>query len=507
MKTKGILLIVACVTIIYACYEDKGNYDYIVPNTVDIAFRQGSTIRDIPIGKLFQINPILEFDNPKDSAGFEYIWVMEEDTIGREKDLNYVFGKTYTEEPLYFYAKDPKSGYTSYARLLITSVSELAKGWVLLSENEEGGSVLGFVRPIKGGGEIARHYEPYPDLYKTLHPGEELGYGPVGLGQLFNKESSRLNVLQESGSVLLIGEDYQKDMDFYWEFIGKSYPEGFVPKHIEYGYAADAVLSQDGKLYTKSFAVMTMWQLFYHTQFSVLPTRFGGNVLNIDQITQSKVFNNTMILAYDKANKRILCVGSGSSMAVGVVLQITGTGGASGFVPLNNLGDYEVLHMGPMDNGAYIILKKGNEYRLQSFAQSIDFMGYNCTVSPSIPSPASKVIPETANVSENSVFFLLRGRPYLFFAEQGKLYWMDTNSLMVYEFYNFNSGKVVKIGHNPQQSELGVALDNGEFFLFNIQDEKMKQSEILFQTSGFGKVVDMIYKFENSGSYSNNQAD
>lgn len=507
MKTRITIYTLLCAALLGACYEDKGHYDYIQPNAVSISFLQGSTISSIPIGKPYRINPILEFSNPRDTAGFDYLWIMEEDTIGRERDLTYTFGKSYSREPLLFCARDPHTGYTSFAEILITSVSELSKGWVILSRGEDGRSVLGFIRPVKATGQIERSYEPYPDLYATLHPGDPLGSGPVSLGQIFNSNSSRLSVLQEEGSVYLDGDYYEKDIPLNMEFIGGEYPAGFVPKKICNSYTTDGLLGRNGELFIKVQTGFSFWQFLYHSKYPPQAQRYGNEALQVENISIANVMNSNMIYAYEKSKKRVMCIGN-SNMSSGVVLPVKGNGGVSGFTALDNLGDYEVIWQDRMGYGNFtgvMMLKNGNNYRLQCFATAFDFMGTSCTVSSW---PAPKVADFTSeHLSANSVFKMLFSRPYFFFAEKGKLYWYDMNTKTIKLFYDFGSRNVVRIGHNPQQSELGVALDSGEFVLLDIQDSGLTNANILYQTSGFGDIVDMIYKFENSGSYTGNQAD
>ena len=94
MNMKKIKLFLGCfiaMTLLYACFDDEGNYDLSELATVGIqlSYTQPS------IGEEYVIDPVIDYKGV-DSTEFGYTWVCDiqdtwSDTICREKMLRYTF--------------------------------------------------------------------------------------------------------------------------------------------------------------------------------------------------------------------------------------------------------------------------------------------------------------------------------------------------------------------------------------------------------------------------------
>ena len=66
------------------------------------------------------------------------------------------------------------------------------------------------------------------------------------------------------------------------------------------------------------------------------------------------------------------------------------------------------------------------------------------------------------------------------------------------DFYVLPQGvEVVKMDGNPQESELGVLLDNGTFIILNIENEMLYSSEKIYELNDLGIGIDLMYKYPN----------
>ena len=96
MSMKTINYILGCciaMTLLYACIDDEGNYDYSELKTVNITNVYSNW--SVPLGEEYVITPTIDYGDT-DPSEFVYTWVSEiqeewSDTISRDKELRYTF--------------------------------------------------------------------------------------------------------------------------------------------------------------------------------------------------------------------------------------------------------------------------------------------------------------------------------------------------------------------------------------------------------------------------------
>ena len=509
---KQLVYLLGFVTLLYSCYDDKGNYDYREPNLVEIVIPQGKNISDILMGKPYRIAPEFVFSDPLHTAGFEYYWVFRGDTIGRQPELNHVFNSPEKSVPLYLYAKDPGTGYQSVSVMTVTVTSEYAKGWVLLGEGSNRQSVIGFVRPLKETETEPRRFEATADVYAELFPGKLVGRKPTGLQITYTQwplYSSQILVMQEEECLKLNGFAYSVDTLLKDEFLDSEWPENFMPVQAHYAYLMDFLLDGDGDLYFRSIPSVqagSLWSTFYPCRYVSFPLKFQGEKMQVRRGAGLPDIYLVYERNTNRSRNRLVAICTNDFNLGGMFLFEENH---SNFQNLKDFGEYDLLYHGRVygvsDKNLVMILKKGSEYLLQTcnaaWTGGIYENTGRCT------HPERIVFPGSHLISEHTLFFSPR-KALLFFAENDKLYYYDYAAGTVKSLFDFAGRKVTAMDTNPQVSELGVGLDNGEFVLFDISNEQIASSVVKFRTTGIGsRIVDVRYKYEDGVNWNRNTAD
>ena len=252
MSMKTINYILGCciaMTLLYACIDDEGNYDYSELKTVNITNVYSNW--SVPLGEEYVITPTIDYGDT-DPSEFVYTWVSEiqeewSDTISRDKELRYTF-KEIARYMTTFVVEHVPTGALTSKQIDLNTVSRYSTGWTILSE-QNNKSVLSYIRAEQSG-ENSIIYNFFKDIYTTLR-GDDLGTGPIRMGRHFSSSSDEILVIQESGAVEIDGQDFSKAIATHEEFVGGAYPANFVPKQAEYGARLEAILGTDGNVYTR----------------------------------------------------------------------------------------------------------------------------------------------------------------------------------------------------------------------------------------------------------------
>ena len=98
---------------------------------------------------------------------------------------------------------------------------------------------------------------------------------------------------------------------------------------------------------------------------------------------------------------------------------------------------------------------------------------------------------------------MLKSRTYLFFSggeDNSELYYYDLGTGKSHHYASLG-GRIASIHPVVENNELGVGLENGTFVLFDVSEEVLAlgQSVELYRIDGFGRIVDVIYKYKMSG--------
>ena len=87
--------------------------------------------------------------------------------------------------------------------------------------------------------------------------------------------------------------------------------------------------------------------------------------------------------------------------------------------------------------------------------------------------------------------------------EESKLYFYDVNTKSVKLFTDYESGNIVEILQDADAGEIGVALDDGNFYIYKLSTEVLADANpgekgLLFHVSDLGRIVDIEWKWGGS---------
>jgi len=492
MKIKVLSLSLFALFILTSCIKDQGSYDLKDLGTPTITtFSKGNAV----IGEAYIIKPVIDFKGLSEDD-FDYFWFADmsdfstADTLSHKKDLSFVFTKAGWYIGVY-QIKNKKTGGIISKIFDFNVVSKYQMGWVILSE-KNGNSVLSYSRLNSGKIDTT-----FTDVYGSIYGANTLGKAPLSLGRHYSEQADQILVVQEGegGSVELDGTNFKKVITSDKEFVGGKYPAGFSPVKAEYCDRIEMIVGKDGSAYTR----INPGHTFQTSRYSNVP------IANAKISKTYFKFGQGYILIYDDLNHRIMGVQDFPQSLAGKILyaKLDPLGGnVAGFTDLANMGtDSKVIYI-----GSYVvaskpffiqIIKQAGKYRLQRFELRVES-----------PVQTLYVINGTESdfagngiVSDNTHYFIT-GSQYLFFGEGNGLYYYDFDLNTVKRYATF-TGNVTAIESNSAKNQIGVGLDNGEFYVFDVTNEVLASgtSKIIAKATNLGKVVDLQFKYGNIGNF------
>jgi len=488
MKTKILSLALLVLLGLTSCIKDKSNYEMKDLGTATITtFTKGNAT----IGEPYIITPVINY-NGYSEEDFEYFWYANlsdystSDTLSYEKDLSFVFTKAGWYIGVY-QIKNKKTGGITSKMFDFNVVSRYQSGWLILSE-KDGNSVLSYSRVNSGVID-----NTFVDIYGSIYGPDKLGTGPLGLGRHYSSSADQILVIQgNGGTVELDGTNFAKVITTDNEFI--DYPAGFSPLKAEYGERLELIVGQDGTTYTRIRAS----SIFQSTRYSTTP------------ISNAKIAQThyrpymDYILLYDELNHRIMAIQDLPQMSTGKLLYAKldplGENAPEFTDPANMGSDTKVIYTWSYRSGStrYFvqIFRKGDIYRIQKFELRLESPVQTLYV----VNGTENDFPGNGLVSDNTKYFLT-GSQYLFFGEGNNLYYYDFDLNQVKTYTTF-TGQVTAIESNSEKDQIGVGLDNGEFYVFNVSNEVLASGapSQIHKIQNLGKIVAVQYKY---GKYSN----
>lgn len=513
MKIQQVIsLFVTFLFMLQGCYEDKGNYDYISSNELKITLNPIN--RKGFLGEPYIYYPEIEFLDKSDTMGFEYWWEYKGtsseytyDTLCLGRELNFIPTQTgYINMRLC--VLELSTGVITSQDLQIQVESPYAKGWLILTE-KEGRSALSFIRPgyEEIGSEKMRIYTPYQDIYQQLFPEDNLGQHPYRLKQILISGGCMVLLMQDNNPIYLDGNTYHKIMTMDKEFVEEVYPENFVVKDVFYGQGQDLLLSESGKLYSRSYRNYN----FFSAAFANIPVEYDGKLLNIDQFIYTMPTLAQFMGLYDKENKRVLWAITWATEQGSIFSSNIMVPSDQSYVDLNDLDSYELIYGGSYGaaivgggGSATVIMLLKDQYGSIKLQKQLVQLAFPYPTIVDVMNIEEKDFSGSDYISDETIYYTLETRPYLFFATKNVLYWYDIETGKTKDFYYFQEGEeVVEMSSNPQESELGVLLKNGKFVILNIVNDKLYSSEKMYELSNLGTGVSLMYKYPDYTNYSN----
>jgi len=493
MKIKILLLSLFALTLLTSCIKDQGSYDLKDLGTPTITtFTKGNAV----IGEAYIITPVIDF-NGLSEDDFEYFWFADmsdfstADTLSYKKDLSFIFTKAGWYIGVY-QIKNKKTGGITSKIFDFNVVSKYQMGWIILSE-KNGNSVLSYSRL-----NLDKIDTTFVDIYSSLYGANTLGKVPLSLGRHYTEQVDQILVVQngEGGSVELDGTNFSKVITTDKEFVDGVYPTNFKPIKAEYGERIEMVVGEDGFAYTR---IRTSSSVFQGARYSTTP-------ISNAKITKTYYkYGQSYILMYDELNHRLLGIQDLPQISTGKLLYVKLDplgDNSTEFTDLSNMGnDSKIIYTGSYMSGTsgyYVqIIKKGSKYRIQKFELRLE----SAIQSLYVINGSESDFAGNSIVSDNTHYFIT-GSQYLFFGEGNSLYYYDFD-LNTVKRYTTLSGNITAIESNSEKNQIGVGLDNGEFYVFNVTNEVLASgtAQIIAKATNLGKVVDLQFKYGSNKNF------
>lgn len=238
----GVLL-----SVVMACTEDKGNYDYLPLNELTLEGMAESY--QVEKDSAFAISMTITGETGFSEANYDFLWyawnTLDEeaipDTLSYEKNLDMVMSLPIGEYTLRYVVTEKETGVYYAAEADLSVINSFSKGVVALSRIEGGDSDLTFINSVN---TVTKH------AYKEANAGVSAGNGPLGIYYLGGAEGTK--------NVLLISTEEKQmtvepaDFTDYRSLAGWFYiePEGVV--EAMGAVSVDEYLIIGGKAYSRT---------------------------------------------------------------------------------------------------------------------------------------------------------------------------------------------------------------------------------------------------------------
>lgn len=562
MKKIGLYAIaVAFVGLLSGCLDDDNNYDYKPVNDLQGGpYNIGNFAYEYSVfsGQELKLEPTFKFTIDSIHPDVSYEWYVNHQLLPEETGPTYTFksDKSGAYE-VTFAVLDNKSGVKFAKSTYVKVRSIYQRGWAILSD-DNGRSVLHFIIPdtykyevTYDGTTFTRDSLVYHEVRRDVVP--NLGTNPVGLlnnigdmdyyGEYGIDVYDELVVKQDIWAELN-GNTLEREVYTYQEFGDESdVPEDFSPVEAAMTYSAKAVRDKNGLIYWENKGDVTDFHAGFYTSvglnnntvFSRLfeAYKFNSSYMNVFLALTKEDNSFVGILDMGYANNGTT-ITENSSRTSGNMFTIAEEEGNH----FSNI-EKEVVDAlpAPYDYGqditgasAYwvaLLKDDANRYDLWNFMLQGNRRGTGV---------------DCEDFYETSLGVISDYRDMAVFGNKRYVVIADGNQLYYYQ-YGWDDwtgieykGDLMPLGESlpaavkslssidienntyvqkyPANGHLGVALENGDFYIFDIKETKdeetgtcsavnMKQvfPNETATDNHFGKIVDVVYKYGRAMDY------
>ncbi|MFI3265547.1 MAG: PKD-like family lipoprotein [Rikenellaceae bacterium] len=519
MKKILLLVVLAASMFMTSCYDDKGNYDYTPVEEVDL-----QTIVDEVVFTTAQMNIdyFIEVPIPSDIEElYDFHWEYVPDDADAEligkvcdgADLSFV-PRLMGDIEMYFVAthKEMKTEY--YVSQTITVAAACSKGWLLLGVSG-GQTTLSFAEPASAASSsVAKTWTTYNNFVTGLNSDYNslvMQYGEYTASATSNTSSDDValwisspseasaysNESYELRSTLadnrsgVVGDDNianWKDMlpmtscTFLLEESGNLYMKY---GNTMYGYYSDKPLEYNDVPFETEMMLYADYKFMPYSKYS------GLNYLTVIGKDGSLKLVSTAATSYSTA------------ATAGTMYDFAGATDINGTTldEIPNISGYEALggicYLTEEAEGNWydahtinIILKDGSDYSMASFIG----YGYNMKMTQFQIIPLNNSGGYLTGDKMKFVTATSNDGAYSYFASGSDLCIINTLGEII-KIYTAD-GEIAAIDMNPQRTEVGMALTNGELVILNV--EAIASPTIVHQMQyDVDSFVDMEYKYIN----------
>lgn len=543
MKKINWVIAAAMLFCLSSCYEDKGNYDYKRINDVTVSFTLETS--EYVLGDILKVEPQFAFSSGKESNELAYSWSLNRRQISTDRNLNWTVDEEGKYMDLRLTVTDTETGisYFGYTNITVTS-PYVNSAWVVLSEKEDGTSMLTYLRPTtkkvpgENGGEEKDVYDcaVTKDVYGVSNAGASLGGRPVSISQHFVSSwaedkpqdfTSWLWLVQQGGqgTVDVSGSTYKTEGELSTMFIHGQYPQGFEPWRVYDMLYLSMAIGVDGKVYTR---IKDSYKLFNNSYFmDELPLSYKQQPVDGTMIVRAPRFcEHGGTLLYDKNSKRYFHITDYVSwngrkycgrLIVPSVTSSSVYDRNPDWAKLEDMSGYDVLYVDAHSDDSWMglkytaVLEKEGRYFLQDFTIGDYYGGSSVDAEVNsqvdITSEVSSVITED---SKFALYFAQDYRPYLLISSGNSLYFYYFNGKKVYKFHEFAAPITsLDVNNSVYQGDAGVGLENGEFYVLDFSTSVIRdvmntgdsKEKIRFRQDGLGRIIEVIYKWKQVANW------
>ncbi len=196
---KKIVFLLYAMIFAWACYDDKGNYDYREINQVTI---QGiDTLIRCDQMDLLVIPVELEGTQYADTNRFTYLWEVNRESVARTKDLRIYANFPLGENVARFVVTDKELGTKAFRNFSINVSSSTAGDGILVLSKYQGHAELSFKRLDKEGSVFT------PNFYEAI-----VGY-PLGVEPKKMHRNYLLDLEYNNSGLIVETDNHLKSLD------------------------------------------------------------------------------------------------------------------------------------------------------------------------------------------------------------------------------------------------------------------------------------------------------
>lgn len=537
MKFLYALFLLAWMTILAGCFDDKGNYEYL--KTDDIVIRYPMYDVFVNTKEALSISPqyASKSELPLDRSTLTFEWKIGKEVISSDSVLKIPS----VELPIgshrsMFSVIDGRTGIRYVQTFNVQVQSKYENGWMALYR-KGGVSDFAYIKGVKRYDYEIYDYvwdwsvddsvylkmngTPLPAGCKKL---ADHGYKP----DKFNAGGVTIIHDGPDGGIELNGFTLIKDYTVRDLFLEETLPDGFELKDIVYAGSGIYALGENGDVYAGRY----IDQVFWASRLSHLASHLDGKKLNIDHFIPTEFYQSSFVwLMYSDQERRFLSVydddyeifnpdpDSGANdpefWKSGTFMYNTYHGNLQGaykdFVSLDNM-TMDVIASGYVNTGAglhnasYLLVLQDQDgnYFLQKHLDELDRYIPASVVTPLYhkQAPFFKGL-----VNKNSQFVINARYPYdVFFSSGGVIYGFDPGygALADAELFvmddTYRDKTITSMELNNDGSQLGVGFSDGTVIIYKkpnvyqMSDPMYKATEH-FKCQKFGdEVIDIIFK-------------
>jgi len=512
MKTIKLFIFLAFITALTSCYKDRGNYDYIVLDDVQIdtsnagikpsyAIYRYDTLRIEP--KVYLNNTLIRTAAEAEGK-LSFTWsiyqanvgggIHSRDTLSTEINLEKPITKVSGGWIVLLTVKNIDTNIETYQKFNVQVDEILSDGWMVLYE-KEGDTDVGLIVDdrIKTGTLKQRIFT---DLIKNTN-GEPLKGKPISLLQSASPLISReVVVASEKDMQAFVFTTFEKYFSFENFFYGA--PGSRSLKAFTANNARKEMVVNDNKVHISNFSSGT-------TRTILFGASLAGNYGELEEWSPKYYAQAYDAVVYDKTNKKFMYSIANSVKLTDLPAQTSTT---VEWNPSNVGLDLKAYDYG-RNNCEYMIMNNGTSYYLltanfmSATANTIALKKYDMSSAPGI----SNVSAMASSTTGSYILYGSERNVYSYSYDSSNpitLAWSapsgeNITSIRFLRFY-FSTVQTVKLATVANQY-VYIATYNestGEGKVYNVKIDQTNGS--IDQSSqrvyeGFGKIKDMNYKW------------